>query len=416
MALILKGHYKLAFGITIVGFALTGKVSRLGGIPAYTTVDGYTQTLALTHAMLFFVAFALVVNRYGISSRFHQNILRSLVLFASIGTISQLFNHSFPDSILLSLGSLWVYVALSYTVLALFSGTEGIRQLAFIVTMSLTLGVMIRIASTGQGFFVTDLSDDFYRVDGFAFGPSISYAGYLAISAILSVALALSETSKTRMSVLLVLGLILGAEIASTGPRGAMLSLFLMPIGVIITRRYRLSAMILGAIGISVVALWPKISIALQARPIYFDGRVSTIPQWTERVELWRLNLPHVFDGFGFGHGIGQQLNLPLASGLYRPSHNTFLDLTQQVGAIATLVLIAIIIVVVIRGARESIAIRSPQTRTLAILVVTALTSWLFVANTTSTSLVWFYPVEGSSIFYITLCAAALVGRNQIRQ
>ena len=191
-----------------------------------------------------------------------------------------------------------------------------------------------------------------------------------------------------------------------------MLSLLLIPAGIAATRRYRISAAIFSALSLATLALWPKISQVLEARPIYLDGRVNTIPQWLERVELWKLNLPHVFDNVGLGHGIGLQLNHVLDSGVLTPSHNTFLDLSQQVGAISTFILIGLILVVIIRGVNKALLAPDKRNRTLAMLVLTALISWLFTANTTSTSLVWFYPVEGTSIFYITLCAAALIDRD----
>jgi O-antigen ligase len=409
VALLLKGQFKIVFGATVISFGLLGKVTRLGGIPAFDNGDGYAQVLALTHAMLFSLAFALVISRITIHQKFPKKVFRALVIFAAIGTISQLFTHDFPDSILLSLGSLWVYVALSYIVLALFSGFDGIRQLAFLIMMSLVFGLILRIATTGHGFFMTDRAGNFYRVDGFAFGPAVSYAGYLAVAAVFAIALVMYESSMVRRVVLAALVIALVTEVASTGTRGAMLSLLLVPVGIAATRRYGLSALMLGALGLVVLVLWSKILVVLEARPIYFDSRITTIPQWLERVELWKINLPHVFDNFGLGYGIGRQLNLALSNGIYSPAHNTFLDLSQQVGAIATFVLIGVIVVIMVRGVKEAWLITAPRSRTLATLALTALFSWLFTANTTSTSLVWFYPVEGTAIFYITLCAVALI-------
>ncbi len=408
-----KGQYKFAFAATVVAFALLGRTSRLGGIAAWDNGEGYTQVIALTHAMIFSLAFALVVSRHSIHNEFQLKVFIGMVAFATLGTISQLFTHAFPSSILLSVGSLWVYVAVAYIVFVLFEGFSGIQELATIVMLSLLLGVGLRIATTGQGFFAVTLSDELYRINGFAFGPSVSYAGYLTVAAVFAIALAMFESSTFRRIILVVAATLLVAEVASTGTRGAMLSVLLVPIGIAATRRYKLSAGMFGLLGLATIILWPKISIVLEARPIYIDGRVNTIPQWLERVELWRLNAPHFFDNFGFGYGIGRQLNHALSSsGVYTPSHNTFLDLSQQVGAAATLVLLGVIIAVVVRGAKESLLLKDARSRTLAMLSLTALFSWLFTANTTSTSLVWFYPIEGTSIFYITLFAVALISRS----
>ena len=411
-AVLIKGQYKVAFTATVIAFALLGKATRLGGVPAYDSGDGYTQVIALTHAMIFSLAFALVIGRVPIRTPFHKKVLATLAIFAALGTISQLFNHSFPSSILLSVGSLWVYVALSYVVLALFAGTQGMRELAFIVTMSLLAGVAVRIATTGNGFFIITQDGGLFRSDGFAFGPSVSYAGYLAVAAVFSIALSMYESSPFRRIVFILIAIVLVTEVASTGTRGAMLSLLLIPIGIAATRRYRLSAAMFGVLGLATLALWPKISQVLDARPIYFDGRVNTIPQWVERAELWKLNLPHVLDNFGLGHGIGNQLNLALSNGVLTPSHNTFLDLSQHIGAMSTFVLIGLILVITLRGIKGALLSPNRRDRTLAMLVLTAFFSWFFTANTTSTSLVWFYPVEGTSIFYITLAAVALIDRN----
>jgi len=411
-AVLVKGQYKFAFAATVIAFALLGRITRLGGIAAWDNGEGYTQVIALTHAMIFSLAFALVIGRRNIRNGFQVKVFAGLVVFATLGTISQLFTHSIPSSIFLSIGSLWVYVALAYVVFTVFEGFKGVRELAQIVMFSLLLGMGLRIATTAQGFFAVTQNDDFYRIDGFAFGPSVSYAGYLAVAAVFATALAMFESSTFRRLLLVVSATLLVAEVASTGTRGAMLSLLLIPVGIAATRRYKLSALMISLLALATAILWSKITVVLDARPIYFDGRVNTIPQWIERVELWKLNAPHFFDNFGLGYGIGHQLNLALANGIYTPSHNTFLDLSQHVGALATLVLIGVVIAVIVRGVKEAFLLSDARTRTLAMLTLTALLSWLFTANTTSTSLVWFYPVEGTSIFYITLCAAALINRN----
>lgn len=409
-AVLYQGRFKFAFVATIISFALLGRAARLGGIGAWTSDSGYTQVIALTHAMIFALAFAMVLSRKEIIGEFQKKVFLGLIIFASAGTVAQLFGHSFPSSLLLSIGSLWVYVAVAYIVFALFEGFKGLRELALIVMLSLVVGAALRIATTGQGFFAVTQSADFYRVDGFAFGPSVSYAGYLAIAAVFAVALAMYESSTTRRAALIVVASLLVAELASTGTRGAMLSMLLVPVAIAATRRYQLSAAMFGLLGIATLIMWPKISVVLQARPIYFDGRANTIPQWVERVELWTLHGPRFFDNFGLGYGIGRQLNFPISSGVHTPSHNTFLDLSQQVGAIATIVLLAVFLAVAIRGVRQTLSLGNERTRTLAMLSLAALFSWFFTANTTSTSLVWFYPVEGTTIFYITLCAVALIG------
>jgi O-antigen ligase len=408
-AVLFKGHFKLAIAATVVSFGLLGKATRIGGIPAYNNGEGYTQYIALTHAMIFALAFALIVNRAPVASPFQRKVLFGLSGFAIIGTISQLFNHSFPSSILLSIGSLWVYVALVYTIFAIFTGEKGLRELASIIVASLFFGVIIRLATTGEGFFVINQDNDLFRIGGFAFGPSVSYAGYLAVAAVFSIALTMYESSTIRRIAFAFIALVLVVEVTSTGTRGAMLSLILIPIGIAATRRYRLSAAMFGFLGLATIILWPKISQVLDSRPIYFDGRVNTIPQWMERAELWKLNLPHVLDNFGLGHGMGNQLNLIISTGVPTPSHNTFLDLTQQVGAIATFVLIGVIFAIVYRGIKQALLTSNVRSRTMAMLGLTAFGSWFFTANTTSTSLVWFYPVEGSAIFYTTLAAITLI-------
>lgn len=413
VGLILKGKYKVAFAATVISFAILGRTARLGGIPAWDNGEGYTQVIALTHAMIFALAFGLIVARRGVNGQFQRKVLLGLVGFATLGTISQFFTHSLPSSVLLSIGSLWVYVALSYIVFALFEGFDGVRQLAIILTASLLLGLTLRIATTGQGFFAVSQTADFYRVDGFAFGPSVSYAGYLAIAAVLATALAMYESSMLRRALFISFAAILVAEVASTGTRGALLSMLFVPLGIAATRRYKLSLLIFSLMGLAATVLWAKIAEVLSARPIYFDGRVNTIPQWVERVELWKINAPHFFDNFGFGYGIGHQLNLALSNGVYTPSHNTFLDLSQHTGAWATLILLAVILAVILRASRDALLLADGRTRALAILALTAMFSWLFTANTTSTSLVWFYPVEGTSIFYITLSTVALLVRNR---
>jgi hypothetical protein len=415
VAVLVKGQYKFAFAATVISFAVLGRTTRLGGITAWDNGEGYAQVIGLTHAMIFSIAFALVIGRRSIRHEFQSKVFIGLVAFATIGTISQLFTHSFPASILLSVGSLWVYVALAYIVFALFEGFRGTRELAAIVVMSLLLGIGLRIATTGQGFFAVTQSEDFYRVDGFAFGPSVSYAGYLAVAAVFAIALAMYESSRFRRLMLLIAATLLVVEVASTGTRGAILSMLLVPVGIAATRRYKLAVQMISLLVLATIVLWPKITTVLDARPIYFDGRINTIPQWLERVELWKLNAPHIFDNFGLGNGIGRQLNLALSNGVYTPSHNTFLDLSQQVGALATLVLLAVIIAVVIRAIKQSLLLGNAQSRTLAVLSLTALFSWLFTANTTSTSLVWFYPVEGTAIFYITLCAIALISGSNTK-
>ena len=278
------------------------------------------------------------------------------------------------------------------------SNEDDARSLVKALVLALFLGIIFRMGTFGIGFVFKN-QGEFTRIGGNAFGPAVSYGGYLAFGAVLGLYLARSSHRWFIRAVWLFITAILLFEMLNTHTRGAILSLFLLVFLFVWAseRRFLILTLIVG-FGLLIVSghLNDMIYLASQ-RNLVLNTSLLSVPNALVRFELWRYSIFHIFDRFGFGYGIGNALLFMTSYGREFVSHNLIFDLTQSIGGFATI----IFVVLYILGMRQSFKFGSSSS--LMAYLFTALAVWFLFANTTSTSIVFYYPFEATLLMYLVL-------------
>jgi hypothetical protein len=417
ISLLLKKNLLGALIIETILLNVTGRAGEIAGIVAFEDADGYQQVISVTTFMILFALF-FAFPKATRESRQRNRIVESLLLcFAAVTTVSQFINHRPAEAFWLSIGGAWQYVALYYLFVAAVLDVASVRRLLAAIVVTMACAVIVRMALYNQGLFVpawmTDgayitAADGYARVVSVSFG-SIYYAGYLAVT--LFIALYIVRTAKGKPAALMAgAGLVvIAAELVSTFTRGAWLTVGFIALLPLWKRERKVSALVAAAIAIACVVFSARVLSLLQERELYIDSRVMDLPSVADRFELWRLSAPHVFDNFGFGHGMGKYLTFQtsISSGQYESSHNLLLDLSQGAGAIAAGIFVAMFIVVVSRVWRRTRF--DDEAGCVSRYLLLALSGWFFFANTTALSVLYYVPYESTCIFYLLLFSADAV-------
>ncbi len=433
VSLILSKRYKWAFGMYLVMLPGLFRVQSLVAIVAYVDPSGWAQRIsATTFALLALTVIVLAskvrVNQVNLTFRLVEILLWGYAIF---GTVSQLLNHNITSAVLLSIGALWQFVGLFYIIDRIVTDERDARFILKCLLFSIIVNIFVRMAYEGWGFFLTGTNiagadtdallgtaSHYYRVGSStnAFGFAVSYGGYLAFSVPIAIYIFRLMSRKSARYIAIwavVIGLIL-LELLSTFTRGAILSILLIPPLLLLWKSERSTAisLLMGLLATILIGIFvPMVSRALIGRGLFLDARFFQIQAVNIRPALWLQSLPHVFDNWGFGFGIGKSLYF-YVPGIRTalPSHNLILELTQNVGAISTIFFISFFSIVM-----YTLFLASKKSNTkpnLSAYLFVALAVWFFFANTTSTSIVYYYPYEGTLLFYIVLFLATALCRN----
>src|SRR5262249_41100426 len=155
----------------------------------------------------------------------------------------------------------------------------------------------------------------------------------------------LVQTSRTRIIqglwVITILALIF--EMINTFTRGATLSLLFVFLLLFwkSTRWFFTKILIASAI---VLMTWVGSFILNLATVLKLELTPSFIlsdPNSVGRLDLYYQSIPHFFDNWGFGYGIGKPLMFYLQGYGEAVSHNMTFDLSQSVGGLATVLFLA---------------------------------------------------------------------------
>jgi hypothetical protein len=390
------------FGHFILILPFTARASRLIGINAYEE-PFWIQRISITTILLFLLLIKcspkdIALRRKEKPFKVFEVLLWS---FAILSTISQFVNHSSLHSAFwLSIGGMWQFVALFYVISMIIHSEEDARLILKYVVLSMLLGIIVRIGTSGQIFaFISGGTD---RLDGTtAFGPAVSYGGYLAFIIIICTYL-IRSSKKVKIAFLWIFAMIfLFFEMINTFTRGATLALCFFVL-LALWKSERRFVVKIGVLLLPVfIVFWPLIIKLLTVRPIYLNNNFFTMPGVANRLTLIRLSSPHFFDNMGFGYGIGiGYLYEGVIEGQEVVAHNLILELANSVGGIA-----ALIFAIIYCYAMYRLILLSKAEGGLIItkFLAVALASWLFFANTTSTSILYYYPYEGTMLLYIVL-------------
>lgn len=361
------------------------------------------ELVSVTTFLIFLFLIVFFARGYKLRKpgNFYRTIEYLLWGYVILGTISQFVNLDISGAFWLSLKSLWQYLALFYLLSGAINNRNDINLILKAIVISIFIGIVFRQGTHGVGFTFEDLNGGgLVRIDGGAFGPAVSYGGYLAFVSVISLYLARSAHKWfQRLLWLLLMALIL-FELINTHTRGAMLSLVLIPILLLFPneRKFISLTILAGTLILILSGVIPELLNLASQRNFSLSFSLLNDQSAQIRFELWKLSLPHVFDRFGFGYGIGNALNMNV-QGIERslPSHNLLLESTQYVGAFSALCFLVLYVVTLARA-----GLFANRSSRLAYSFV-GLSVWFVFANTTSTSILYYYPCEATILMFTIL-------------
>jgi hypothetical protein len=227
----------------------------------------------------------------------------------------------------------------------------------------------------------------------------MSYAGYIAML----ITLAVGVFFLTRRKIYLIYVAAMFVELLNTFTRGGLFVPALLGLLVFFGSTRRATLAIALPIAAIVSIGWSVIVTYASFRG--FSLNVMDVGNFSLRVELLRRYLA----GYQFswtGNGILQATMIELAPWLIVPVHNAYVEILDTCGALSFAAFIALSLILLVTAIRAA-AVR-PRTSSdrvpsvgLAPFVLIALLQWIVYANTTSTSILAYYPYEGTTVFWL---------------
>lgn len=381
---------------------MTGRAPRLLGLDVLVR-ETFTQRLSVTTGLLLFMAAWFGLSRLrsnALEVRRVDAVGLLLLGFAVALTFSQVWHHGVMG-FLLALGSSWQYLAIFVIARTLAREQGAAPYIVAAVVGALLLNALLRVMTSG--LIARDASTDFLRVGGFAFGPAVGYAGYLVMGLPLALGLWRARVGPFSPTVWVVAAALLAVELLLTQTRGAIFGLAALAYLLLWRReqRWLIPAGVLSA-GLFTVAL-ATLPI-FQNRRFVLDGRLLQEANVISRIELFRSHITHWFDGWGLGHGIGNQVyEFAPSVGQLLPPHNLFITLSQEAGAISATFFVATLAVVFVRIHRSQ---QRGSAAPLSAYLLVSLGCWMIHAALTGGSISYYYPYEGTILFFTILGAA----------
>jgi hypothetical protein len=400
--IVIKRKYLEALGFQIALFPITYKASSILYVVAYSNSSAYQQKISLTTALLIihFLILTLkkIINRP--RNRTWHKFEFVLMSYAILLTATQFFSHDISSAILLSLGAVWQYVILFYMLSSLIkTSSDVVFMIQSFVAFTL-LNILFRVYSDGQIWF-SQLGTEIFRVGSGAMGPAVSYGGYLAI--IITFAYFLYKYKGNWIYIPIMLALLL--ELMATFTRGGIVSLFILGVTVFwkSERKYNLKVIT----SMSVVAIFTGNFLWQYISTRGFELDIMKLKSVSIRFEIALEYFRELFSLSITGDGIGNFTYIYI-SGIKIAPHNIIIATLMEAGIGVTLVFVFMIMFSIKVGFRYSL--ESDRGKSIiSLYLMIALLQWIFFANTTSTLINWYYPYEGSTIFWFTLFAPFLI-------
>lgn len=407
--LLIKRRYLQALAVQILMLPFSYYAQLAYSVSAYEITGVYVQKISLT--TFFILAFFIVLSlrkelRRGVAELIYFE--RCLLAFALFATGSQLMNHSLKSAILLSLVGAWQFVALYYILKTCVTKNEDFQFLLKMVIWAVLIGIVARIGYTGQGYFIESGSSfGYFRLGQGPFGWAQSYGGYLSFIVLLSMYFIQSQDSiwgKVLWSGIVV---ILLFEMLNTFTRGAVLELSFALLLLYWRETRKFASKSIFTVGL-LLFLIPSLGSAvlrlITARRLEVSlDYLRTESAITERINIFLQAIPHLFDKWGFGYGIGKGLYFSTASQGHAVVENVIFELFLSIGAIATLFFVLMLTISTWRLYKTSVSSAVKKKRLMAIYMLIALHGWFFFANTTSTSIIFYHHYEAIILFYTVM-------------
>jgi hypothetical protein len=407
---VLTRRYREAFYVSIMAFPFTFYAARAAGIRVYDAPD-FDQRIGLSTLLILSLFLILLVTGRirRPKDRLSRSIESLLWLFAISLTASQFASHEPFAAVMLSIGAAWQFVVLFYLLFSLIRRERDLFALLNSLFVFSLLNIVVRVVAKGERLIVplslqtagdaAAFGAEAGRVGSGALGPGPQYAAYLAIF----ISLALGVYFATRKSIYLGYVALMFVELLNTFTRGGLFVLTLLLL-LFWFKRTRSKAAAVGLLAVAVLIIaWPIVYKYAVFRG--FSINVVGVGSFSLRMDLIKMFVSEYHFSW-WGHGILKPTLFELAPWLIVPIHNTYLEVLDTCGPLTLLFFVALSIYMVlaaIRGCRLRMPRpgNEPLSTRLAPFVLIALLQWIVYANTTSTSILAYFPYEGMSVFWI---------------
>jgi len=411
LILIINKEFKNAFLLQIIMFPFTSKAQDYISITAYTTDAGYNQKISFTTFMIIVLFIFIVIYHNSNIKNTDKKVSKFInffIVFALTISITQIFTHSILSAFLISIASIWQYFMIFYILLVIIKTPQDFLKLINSIFIFSIINIFFRITlgtGGGQQVFqeISRLSsaDELNRASTLALGPAVSYAVYLAVF----ITLGLGMYRVTRRKIYLLYVILIFFELLDTFTRGGLLMIPLLSLLFLwgSERKYLKHYLIF---------LIPIILLLGGKLLLYFTIRndsnslESDASVWL-RMYVYINYFSQYFHFSLIGNGIANQTHIwiPLAR-FSLPLHNAFLEFLDQCGLIVFILFLFLVgqslfNLMNIAKNKDKYAFRRLDLLLPYILI--SFVQWIIFANTTSTSILFYYPYEGTAIFYIIL-------------
>lgn len=408
LQLIEKNSHKEAFYFLIIFLTFSYYTTRILGITAYEYFADsgeleYIQKIGFTSLMIVVLYFSMLrANKIQKNKTiFVKNIELFLWLFSISLTITQFFNHSFLSALLLSFGASWQYLFLFYIIISLIKTDKDILSLINSIFIFSIINKLFLVITKGAPL-IKSLNEEYSDVtirEGTigALGPPMSAAGYLAIFLTLGI-MAYYMTGKKRYLFYI---LFVFVEILNTFTRGGIFILFIL--GLLFF--FSVGRQIFRRIAPFLILVVPFYDIIWKY--ISFRGFNLDVTQESNFVARMALNVMYFQSYYTFsliGNGILKNTMMNWLEWMPLPLHNAYLELLDVTGIIPFALFIVISFSSLVQLYKLNLfgenVLRTKKFSYISFLFI-ALLQWVIFANTTSTSIVAYYPYEGTILFWI---------------
>lgn len=417
LILISNSEFKNAFLLQIIMFPFTSKAQDYISITAYTTEAGYKQVISFTTFMIIILFVSVILNHRSSIKNIDRKILKFMNLFLVFATtilIAQIFNHSILSALLLSLGSMWQYFMIFYILLIIIKTPQDYFKLLNSIFIFSIINIVFRITlgtGGGQQIFqeVSKQSspDELNRASTLALGPAVSYAGYLAVF----ITLGLGMYRVTGKKIYFLYVILIFFELLDTFTRGGLLMIPLLSLLVLWkSERKYLKRYLIFLIPI-MLFLGSKLILYFTIRNDSYNLE-SDASVWL-RLYVYLNYFSQHFNFSLIGNGIANQTQIwiPLVN-IYLPLHNAFLEVLDQCGLPAFILFLLLMgqsLYNLLNIAKDKDKYSLVRLDLLLPYILISFVQWTIFANTTSTSILFYYPYEGTTIFYIILFSPFII-------
>jgi len=403
--LVLKRKYSALFYTILFSLPV---LSRIGEFLPVLKKESVSIQFSSSGLLLILISLYLFLSHGDYCRKLMNNkYIKYMFYSLLLGSFAQLFNNTMSETIYILINRIWCYFAVIIVAGFAIRNENDVAVFFSRLPYIFLVYIMFRILNNGGHFIeysynhtdYTGAVGKYWRASS-VLGPGITYGGYLAMTAVVNY----FQIKKNKNNLLyIILGLLLLIELILTFSRGGLMVLFFIIIlYVMLNKNYSIQKRVRYVIIFIIIALIAQNvnNIFFPSRAIYYNSGLGQISAVKARFYLWGQSLNHIFDNYGFGRGIGNQLrfmvNIDNYNEIYKtglPSHNFIFSSIQSIGLFASILLFYNLFRLI------SGLFKTEQKS--AIITGALLTGWIAFAFIGNADLWVGYPVEGGFIFIL---------------